>query len=207
MSKIRYLLFLFPLVLFCQKDIKVDDNMIQWEKGVFLQPNDFKIVKEVDPYNVKNAITTYKIEILPKEVIVDEKNNIVNYQKMNLATYFYKDKSWLGNKNDPKALAHEQLYFDIAELFARKMRKAFEELKQKKNKNFDEYQKVYTTYWQQCKAYQKSFDQETYNGALSKPGSDWLLKIDQELYELEDYTYSNIKKRWREKLKKASSGS
>jgi len=201
MNIIRYITFLFPLMLFCQKDIVVADNIIQWEKGVFLQPEDFKHIRDVDPNGFDNALTTYKIEILPKEVVVDEENNIVNYLKMNLATYFYKDESWLGAKNDPKLLEREQLHFDIAELFARKMRKAFEELKDKNIKNFDEYQKVYSKYWQQCKAYQRFFKQETVHGGLAQPMSDWLVKVDQELYELENYTYHKVKERWRAKLK------
>ncbi|MHA7059830.1 hypothetical protein ACWGOQ_0021560 [Aquimarina sp. M1] len=157
MIRILFITFLYTSIVFGQKDIVVDSNIIQWEEGVFLKPEDFKLVKEIDPFNVENALTTYRIEILPKEVIVDEKNNIVNYLKMNLATYFYKNKSWLGNKQDPKHLAREQLHFDIAELFARKMRKSFEELKNKKIKNFDKYQEIYSTYWKQCKAYQSSY--------------------------------------------------
>ncbi len=203
MIRILLITFLYTSLLFGQKDIVLDANIIQWEKGVFLKPEDFKLVKEIDSFKVENALTTYRIEILPKEVVVDEKDNIVNYLKMNLATYFYKDKSWLGDKKDAKSLAHEQLHFDIAELFARKMRKAFEELKEKKIKNFDRYQEVYNIYWKQCKAYQNSYERETFNGAMPVPSSDWLLKVDEELYKLEHYTYSKVKSRWREKLKKS----
>lgn len=203
MIRLLFITFLYTSIVFGQKDIIVDTNIIQWEEGVFLAPNDFKIVKEIDPFKVKNALTTYKIEILPKEVVVDEKDNIVNYLKMNLATYFYKDKSWLGNKKDPKHLAHEQLHFDIAELFARKMRKAFEELKNKKIKNFDRYQEVYTKYWKDCKGYQNTFDRETFNGSMPIPSNNWLLKIDKELYELESYTYKKVKSRWRKKINKS----
>ncbi|WP_103070036.1 DUF922 domain-containing protein [Aquimarina sediminis] len=203
MIRLLCITFLYTSLIFGQKDIQVSPNIIQWEKGVFLKPSDFKINKDVDPFKVKNALTTYKIEILPKEVIVDEKNNIVNYLKMNLATYFYKKKSWLGNKKDPKHLAHEQLHFDIAELFARKMRKAFKELKNKRIKNFDDYQKVYNKYWKACKTYQNTYDRETFNGSMPIPSNDWLLKVDKELYELEEYTYKKVKSRWRERMKKS----
>lgn len=207
MNKIQYILLLFPIVIHGQKDIKVGDDIILWEERVFLQPEDFRIVKEVDPYDTRNGLTTYKIEILPREVLVDENNQIANFLKMNLAIYFYKNKSWLGKKNDKQLLAHEQNHFNIGELFARKMRKAFEELKEKKIKDFNAYQNVYTTYWKECKAYQRKYDQETFNGTLAEPSGDWLLKVDQELYELEEYTYTKVKQRWRAKLKKSSSGS
>lgn len=203
MTRLVYMTFLYASIVFGQKDIVVSANIIQWKEGVLLTPNDFEIVKESDPFDVENAMTTYKIEILPKEVIVDEDNNIVNYLKMNLATYFYKNKSWLGDKNDAKLLAHEQLHFDIAELFARKMRRDFEELKNKKIKNFDAYQNVYTSYWKACKRYQNNYDKETFNGSMPVPSSTWLLKIHNELNELENYTYEKIKSSWRERMKKS----
>ncbi len=202
MFRLIVVTFLYTSIMFSQRDIMIDANIIQWKEGVFLTPNDFKVVKEANPFKVKNALTTYRIEILPKEVVVDEKNHIVNYLKMNLATYFYKNKSWLGDKKDPKHLAHEQLHFDIAELFTRKMRKAFEELKHKKVKDFDAYQEVYSTYWKACKIYQNTYDRETFNGSMPIPSNNWLLKVDKELYELEDYTYGKVKSRWREQIKK-----
>ncbi|WP_051477710.1 DUF922 domain-containing protein [Aquimarina pacifica] len=193
MTRLLYISLLYTAMVFGQKDIVVSTNVVQWQEGVFLTPNDFKIVKESDLFDVENAVTTYKIEILPKEVIVDEDDNIVNYLKMNLATYFYKNRSWLGDKNDPKLLAHEQLHFDIAELFARKMRKAFEELKNKKIMSFDAYQEVYYKYWKACKIYQNTYDKETFNGSMPIPSNDWLLKIHDELSDLEAYTYIKIK--------------
>jgi hypothetical protein len=42
-----------------------------------------------------------------------------------VSCYFIKTKSWARIKNSDILLAHEQGHFDIAELFARKLRKAF----------------------------------------------------------------------------------
>lgn len=50
-------------------------------------------------------------------------------------------KSWI-NRKDPDMLAQKQLQFDIAELYARKIRKSFRELNQKKVKKDNEYKSV-----------------------------------------------------------------
>ena len=190
---LRNILILMVFITSMSLAQETTSNVITWKEGVFLQPQDFKMEREVNPFNVKNAITTYKIEILPKEVAIDENNNIYGYQKMNVATFFYKNKSWLGNKDNKNELAHEQIHFDIAELFARKIRKDFEDLKSKKVKDFDAYQHVYNTQWTACQAYQNQYDSETANGAMAIENNEWLLKIDKELYELNAYSYERIR--------------
>ncbi len=51
-----------------------------------------------------------------------------------VSTYFYPDKSWYKpTVANEVTLAHEQLHFDITEIFARKLRKELNQVKFSKN--------------------------------------------------------------------------
>ena len=139
-------------------------------------------------------MTVYKIEILPKTVLVDEQGRIQGYEKMDIATYFFKKKSWTVKKNAMELLVHEQLHFDIAELFARKMRKEFYKLKKNKVDTFNAYQSVYTTLWKSCRMYQKQYDKETKHSRELVHNEEWAEKIYKELKLLEEYSYTNFGK-------------
>lgn len=175
--------FLSTLDILSQKTT----NIIKWEEGVTLKPEDFRATKGPNKVDRKGGLTTYKIEILPKEVAVDEQDRIIGYQKMTVAAYFYKNKSWLWDKGDNRLLIHEQLHFDIAELFARKIRKAFKKLKTQKIKYFDAYQLAYNKLWQACRVYQKEYDLKTLNGTDYNANEQWATQVRQELLELQAY--------------------
>lgn len=164
-------------------------NIIVWEEGRQLKEADFKAVKGPAKLDRKGALTTYKIEILPKEVAVDEQDRILGYHRMTVVAFFYKNKSWLGSKKDPHLLAHEQLHFDIAELFARKIRKAFKKLKIQKIKTFNAYQTTYNKLWQECRAYQKRYDSETLNGTDYKVNKQWESDVQKALLDYQRYKY------------------
>ena len=70
-------------------------------------------------------------------------------------------KSWT-RVNDSLNLAHEQLHFDINELYARKIRKEFVALYAKKEYQTKKYQEIIDKYLKELNLIQSVFDTESY---------------------------------------------
>lgn len=82
---------------------------------------------------------------------------------------FNPQKSWKKNE-DPGSfvLQHEQLHFDITELFVRKIRKMIAE-KVKKSADYEKvFQPEYRRLYNEYNAFQKKYDQETHH-SMNKP--------------------------------------
>lgn len=145
-------------------------SIIEWSKDYKLKWSDFKA--EADTTILAFANTVYKIEILPTNVAVDSNNHIQNYEALTAVAQFYAKLSWVYEEDD-NLLKHEQLHFDIAELYARKLRSEFEKLKQEKIANFNAYSTAYNKLWAECKALQMKYDSETNHGILREENQKW----------------------------------
>jgi len=166
----------------------VPENSIEWTSDLSLAWSDFQAKPNTDV--IAFAETSYAIEIIPPEVMVDENNRVLNDQQLSVKAYFLKDRSWVFKEKD-ELLKHERLHFDIAELFARKMRKAFRELQKEGNADFYAYQKVYNKYWQECERMQRKYDRETRHGRNYDINDEWEVKIDQLLQDYKNFIINN----------------
>jgi hypothetical protein len=113
-----------PLVLltmfFFSTSTKLNaQSVISWSKETKLKWTAFKAVPDTEILGY--AKTSYKIEIQPSDVLVDENDNIQNYESLTVVANFYTNHSWVFKK-DIYLLSHEQLHFDIAGLYAYNMR-------------------------------------------------------------------------------------
>src|SRR5687767_8341950 len=90
---------------------------ISWNEFYRLQWHDFQGKPGDESIGDAGAV----VQIKAKPFIVKKK---INYDVVAL---FNKRKSWTRDQSDA-LLAHEQLHFDIAEVYARKIRKKIEEL-------------------------------------------------------------------------------
>lgn len=180
MNKIAPSIF---LILFLILSIQLNaQSTIKWSKDKNLTWSDFKGSPNIDI--IAYALTAYKIEILPSDVQVDNDNNIQNYKAITVEAIFYQNESWVYEKSD-YLLKHEQLHFDIAGLYAHKIRMAFDKLKKEKNANFNAYSEVYQKLWAECLETQKIYDRETHHGQLVKENDEWINKINTELNNME----------------------
>ena len=76
-------------------------------------------------------------------------------------TFFYPEKSWYQpHMCDDLILSHEQLHFDIAEIFARKMRKAIDSTRFTKNVKA-EINAIYRRTLNELEEFQDRYDTET----------------------------------------------
>ena len=159
------------LVLCLSIPIKIRaQSTIEWSRDYKLKWSDFKA--EADTTILAFANTVYKIEILPTNVSVDSNNHIQNYEALTAVAQFYTKLSWVYEEDD-NLLKHEQLHFDIAELYARKLRIEFGKLKQEKIANFNTYSAAYNKLWTECKALQMKYDSETNHGILIEQNQKW----------------------------------
>jgi len=157
-----------------------DDSVIDWKAGQKLVWDDFK--RPADPSSPNAALTGTIIRY-------DFGYNSVEGLKFHIHCQFNKNASW-GRIKTEYILTHEQGHFDIAEIFARKLDKAFAEYKPSDNIKKD-LNKLYLDIMHQYQERQTQYDQET-NNSINKPEQEkWLKKISDELKDLQDYANYN----------------
>jgi hypothetical protein len=165
---------------------QVNDTIIVWQADFLLTWNDFQGKPGENVY--ARAQTSYKIEIVPREVLVDEEDNIQGFEKLTVEAQFYKKKSFKALSNyTASLLRHEQLHFDIAELFARKIRARFTELKEENEAKFSLYWEHYSALWMECRKLQKEYDTTTNHGRELFINKKWETTIQQELELLAEF--------------------
>lgn len=182
-------IFFLSFFMVAPNDIKLDyaflkskknqdsiNQKIAWSSKYKLSWDDFKCSPDTSMINV-NAIASCEIMILDAEY----KNEIPYYK---LKCFFNKNKSWTV-VNDKDILKHEQLHFDIYELYTRKIRKSFDSLNVKKNKDISIYEKIYTEYGKKCNNRNELYDNEVYFNEVKQ--KQWIDRINKELLVYKDY--------------------
>lgn len=116
----------------------VKDDFILWQENKKLKIQDFradnKDTVKVNRQQFLGAISAIRIEYSSFQ---RNKNSVPDFS---IKTYFDPNESWMLLKND-YVLQHEQIHFDLTELYARKMRKSVESLRQKNVTNISIYRK------------------------------------------------------------------
>jgi hypothetical protein len=118
------------------------------------------------------------------------KVTVVNKPKMTVTNVFNRNLSWVkpSQTHRRELLEHEQLHFDISELYARRLRKAFStanltyfNIKKKTETIFNE---VHKEYMQRQLDYES---QSNYSLNIQKQ-AEWVKTIKEELIGLKDYS-------------------
>lgn len=175
------------LILFCLLSFfghaqdKDAATYVSWDDDYQLEWADFQ--GNTEGNFILAASTSYKIDLLPESVMVDENDQIQGYEHLTVVANFYKNSSW-HTTNSQHILKHERLHFDIAELFARKIRKRFSELKKGKQASFSVYQDAFNLFWKECRKMQKRYDLETNHGGKIEINEIWQARILKELESL-----------------------
>jgi hypothetical protein len=151
-------------------------GLLEWNEFYKLSWEDFQ--GERTEGSIGDAGTSVSIKAKPYMV-----NNKVMYD---VYAYFNRNKSWASDKSD-KLLEHEQLHFDIAELYARKIRKRISELKGRGVNDVKKYNAEITTLLEASNVADVQYDLETLHGALPKKQLLWEAKVKQELEHLDDF--------------------
>ena len=147
----------------------VKDEFILWQENKKLKIQDFKADNKdtikVNRQQFLGAISAIRIEYSSFQ---RNKNSVPDFS---IKTYFDPNESWMLLKND-YVLQHEQIHFDLTELYARKMRKSVESLRQKNITNISIYRKK-IQHWNVMK--------EKASNQFDADNQDYYIKIGQKI--------------------------
>jgi predicted secreted Zn-dependent protease len=167
---------LFSVLLKAQSVQGNDEDYIEWNPYYQLQWNDFQGKPGDDA--IGDAGTAVQIKASPYLV-----KNKVNYD---VRALFNKRKSWKRETSDG-LLTHERIHFDIAELYARLIRKKISELKAKNVQDIKVYNAAIHMLLQESNDADTRYDLETLHGAIQKKQLLWEQKIKTELLSLDNF--------------------
>lgn len=170
------------------------EDLLLWKNTSDLKYEDFKAQQsdtlKAGDHKYLGAMSAINIEY------ATQKLGKYGIPKVSIKNYFDRDHSWMLVK-DPYVLQHEQIHFNISELYARKMRKSVESLRQKNVYDIRIYhQKI--KYWnEQNQLASDKFDQENDDYCIVISGkvlfkknpkqAEWKEKIEKELSEMGEF--------------------
>ena len=147
----------------------VKDDFILWQENKKLKIQDFKAENKdtikINRQQFLGAISAIRIEYSSFQ---RNKNSVPDFS---IKTYFDPNESWMLLKNE-YVLQHEQIHFDLTELYARKMRKSVESLRQKNITNISIYRKK-IQHWNVMK--------EKASNQFDADNQDYYIKIGQKI--------------------------
>ena len=175
----KILLFLAACVTFTaassQQSSRVGES-IEWNAYYELGWHDFQ--GEPTEEAIGDAGSVIKITAKPYKI-----KNTIYYE---VAALFLKNKSWSRDQSST-LLEHEQLHFDIAELYARKIRQKVSELNRRDVKDLAVYNTEVKKILDESNQVDWNYDIQTLHGALPKKQEEWKRKVSDELKAFEKF--------------------
>jgi hypothetical protein len=166
-------LFLFSFTTDPASDSK---NVIVWNEYRPLTWDDFQGKRAEDAAG--DAGTVVQIKAKPYMV----KDQV----KYDVAAVFVKNKSW-SDAQTKELLAHEQLHFDIAELYARKIRQVIAELAEAGEEDVKNYNRAIQKLLHESNEVDIQYDLETLHGAMQNKQAEWSKNVKTELKALAQF--------------------
>ena len=187
-----YFILLIFLFICCKTSLGLDDkNFSLWQNTKQLTFKDFKgKPNKISDELYGHCATQYRFE--------HKIDNVTKIPKFNIKCYFNKKLSFITNKKDIFTLRHEQIHFNIEELFCRKVRKNCDSLNILKETKVGLYNKERYRIHKRINLLNSLFDKDEHsiNGSILQDNLEahtdsilkkWELRIEQELKDLEKY--------------------
>jgi hypothetical protein len=167
-----------PIIL-CMAFTILPENktLIYWTSGVKLEWKDFQGTPEQN--TVELAATDYSVSY--------SMHAFSDGLRITLKTAFNKQSSWTRDTTDKFLLIHEIGHFNLAEVYARKMRRELLSVNFKYDSVSQQFNKVYTKYYALLNNEQDAYDFITNfsNNHLSQ--KIWTARIDSMVQSMDDY--------------------
>lgn len=178
MFDFSYLSILFTLCAINPKvpAPKIASEEIAWKASRRLTWNDFRA--KADDNDPLHALTATNIDMKAK----CENGEL----KVKVESVFEAHNSWSKNKKSDRLLFHEQLHFDITEIYARRLRKELSTLKGACD-NPDKINEVTDRIFEEWKHQEDVYDKETDHGLDQEKMKIWTDKISAELKSLDKF--------------------
>jgi hypothetical protein len=145
----------------------------------------WKDFKGVPPKNIKNfASVNSGIGYTFSSKTINSKNVL----SIQVESYFYPQLSWKKNinENNLNLLEHEQLHWDISELYARKLRAAYKRYVPQKNPK-KEIDFIFKKFEKERQETQNIYDLKTKHGLIKTLQIRWNDKIKEELFKTSQF--------------------
>lgn len=152
------------------------ERYIEWKEGEKLSWELYKGKAAEDTFG--DAGTAVKIKAKPYVV-----RGEIYYSVYAL---FNKSKSWCKGKSE-ELLEHEQLHFDIAELTARKVRRAVEQMQRDDVDDLKTFNKNINKILLKSNDLDAQYDKDTFHGLIHEKQQEWEEKVAEQLYALKAY--------------------
>lgn len=174
MGFLRCLILCFILAIALKGNCQ-EENAILWGPEHRLSWSDFKKQPPID--SPVAAITASGIAYRFSAMESRGKMEV----DCTIDAFFYPESSWYRPETANEIiLSHEQLHFDISELFARKMRTRIERYTFSSNVKA-EMNRIYEQILREMRAFQKSYDDETNFSREVEKQIEWNKRISKEL--------------------------
>lgn len=165
-------------MLLCQGE----DNLIPWSETYKLSWQDF----EGQPNAEVDAVATTASGITFRYSTTHNSSGVVGY-KSTIKAHFYPKKSWYKPERATNyILSHEQLHFDITELYARKFRLLVEDLPLSNNLK-QEMEAIHKKIIEDLSKMQDTYDAESSFSRIPEQQAKWQKFVTAELQKLEAY--------------------
>ena len=188
---LSYILLLHVLVLQNKSEnwynIQADEEKIHWHKNVSLDWNDFLASPNLKShYSAESSLNiSYGMKI--------KESNGKTTVDFEVNCYFDRSESWVKNeKRTPQLLGHEQIHFDIAEYFARKLRKEFSEHSYTTLNFQTKSESIFAIIYKDYANYQAQYDALTKHGSNHDAQAVWAKKVGELISKSERFE----KERW-----------
>ncbi len=172
-------IFLFLIIV---GFLPIEEESILWNENHRLEWSDFKANPNFN--NDAVAITASGLTFSFSARTTSSK--LVDFTAT-VEAHFYPDQSWYKKDHTNNiVLAHEQLHFDITELYARKLRKQIEEYSFSV-KIKQEISKLHTNINKELKEFQNEYDSKSDYSRSIEAQKKWQVFVKQELNKLSEY--------------------
>ncbi|MDQ3535523.1 MAG: DUF922 domain-containing Zn-dependent protease [Bacteroidota bacterium] len=166
----------------CSQSLQKDDQLICWQEGRKLDWSDF----QGTPDTIITHIGTLAVAATsaPIRYSLNQKGNVISIK---VKVEFLKNISWTTD-TAKSVLIHEQLHFDIAELYGRKIREKVANLN--KETNIESIHKEVKRLIKERNDTEDQYDIRTGHGIIDFVQQEWADKIAKELEKLKEYATS-----------------
>ena len=177
--QIKHLIFCF---LFIVVGRDTNEETVIWNESRRLTWDDFR----ADPNLSTDAVALTASGITFGYSVKTSGARIIGFSTSTEA-HFYPDKSWyLKDKGDAYILGHEQLHFDITELYVRKFRKQIEKLVVNQNVK-EQMNRLHIAINEALGETQRRYDSQSNHSINVEMQKQWEAFIKEELRKLDKY--------------------
>lgn len=170
----KHLVLILTLSSFAAAAQTTANTRLEWNEYYQLSWEDFQGIPSAESHG--DAATSVQIKAKPFYI-----KNELHYD---VYAYFNRQKSWKREQTDD-LLLHEQLHFDIAELYARKIRQEIARLKSLDVNDVDKVNAAVRLLLEESNRIDIQYDAETLHGSLPKKQKYWSDKVKSDLEALD----------------------